>query len=69
MERELDVTITVNEDGSGDINVFCSDCGDSVTFDVGADVNCNDADELAKKIGYEFLSWINMAREDMEEEA
>ncbi len=69
MERELSVTIEVNDDGSGSISVYdhSSSCGKD--FTVSKNTNCNDADELAKEIGYELLSWIDIERENMTENA
>ena len=66
MERELSITITVNDDGSGEINIYDNDSSDSKTFDVSQNTNCNHDDELAKSIGYELLSWIDIAREDLD---
>ena len=65
MERTLNVDISVNNDGSAKIEITDNDSSDSKTFTVAADVNCNDANGLAEEIGYEFLSWVDIAREDM----
>ena len=65
MERELSITITVNDDGGGEINIYDNDSSDTKIFDISPNIDCNHADEFAKALGYELLSWVDIAREDL----
>ena len=62
MQRELTVNIEVFDSGYADISITDNETSDEALFTIGPDVDCNNADELAMKIGYELLSWVDMAR-------
>ena len=63
--RDLSIEITVANDGTAVISVTDSESGDNKAFSVAKEVNCNDADGLAQQIGYEILSWVDIARENL----
>jgi len=61
-ERELEVRIELDEKGNAEIHITDTETSDHVYYEVSSDVNCNNADKLAKKIGYELLSWVDIMR-------
>ena len=63
-ERELSVSINIEDNGNATIAIFDNESGDTASFSIKSDVSCNNADDLAMQIGYEFLSWVDMAREN-----
>lgn len=63
IERELSVTIKTQADKSSIITISDNESSDETTFAINTDVDCNNADNLAQKIGYELLSWVDIARE------
>lgn len=65
--EKLGVTIEVHRDGSASIDICNDTCADFRRFLIDKNVNCNDAQSLAEKIGYEILSWVDIARENTEE--
>ncbi len=65
--KELSVTIEVYQDGSARIDICNDTCTDFSRFLIDKNMNFNDAHSLAEKIGYEILSWVDIAKESMEE--
>ena len=66
IKRSLDVDINVRPDGSAEVSFMDPESSDSAEYKVAASDNCNDADGLTKELGYEILSWVSMAREELD---
>lgn len=62
-ERELSVSINIDDNGNAVIAITDNESSDTASFSVKSYVDCNYADYLAKEIGFELLSWVDIARE------
>ena len=69
MERELSVSICTDKNGRAEIYILDHDSSCSFRVDIPMEVDCNKSDDLARKLGYELLSWVDIDRDTMKRSA
>lgn len=71
MERTLTFTLTLEKDGAADITILEGESGDVVSYPfsfVGYAYNTDEWKDIASHISDEIYGWLEIMRDNMEDE-